>query len=134
MNAPVSHAREVNPEEWELWIRHRVDQIPHQVAPLGLEFIVFASEGYDTGWRLLAGQFCHAVTVQAGTVDNPAGREFTLGRLQNALAAIRPQTSTLVLSQRLPPRARINSANFRQTAAKSTIPVDGTRIPARQFT
>src|ERR1700730_9909908 len=42
--------------------------------------------------------------------------------------------TTFVRNRNSPPRAPINSVNVLQTAAKSTIPVEGTWSPARQLT
>ena len=51
MNAAVDHASEVHAEKRKLRIRHRIDEVAHQVPAFGLQLVVFAPERHYTSIR-----------------------------------------------------------------------------------
>src|SRR5208337_5206274 len=104
MNTPVDHASEMNAEERKIWIGHRINEISYNRAPLGLQLIVFTSKRNDLRPRLRAAQPCHPVTVQPGTVDNPASRKSAGRRFQNRFAAILSEPVNLGAQSQFPPR------------------------------
>src|SRR5437762_257490 len=64
----VDHAREVDSEEWERGIRHRIDQVAHERGPLAAKRVVLAAEGNDADLRTLTSHARHAIGVQPGAV------------------------------------------------------------------
>src|SRR5262249_5750806 len=63
-DAAVNQAREVHAQKRELRIRDRVDQMPHQVLPLGTDLIIFAAKRDDTQIAALARKLGHTIAMQ----------------------------------------------------------------------
>jgi hypothetical protein len=72
LDLAVDGAGEVDPEEWELGIWHRVDQPAHQIVPLGPDQVVLAAERDDPHAGAGAGEPRDDVGVEPGAVDEPA--------------------------------------------------------------
>src|ERR1700744_6291855 len=77
----TNQTSEVNAQEGKLGVRHRVDEVTHQVLTLRPQFVVFATKRHDlcriTRTRLLA----YAIGVQAGAVDDEIGFAAAAGGL-----------------------------------------------------
>ena len=86
LDAAVDHAREVDAQEGELGIGHGVDQVPHQVVPVGPQLVVLAAERHDLQPRLDAAQPGDAIGLQAGAVHQRPGAHGAAARLEDELA------------------------------------------------
>ena len=78
-------------QKWELWIRHRVNQVADQELPQRLDLVILAAEGHDTDFAPLARQFADAVAVQSRAVDQKIGLKIARRRRGHPTPCCRPQ-------------------------------------------
>src|SRR5262245_20282967 len=76
-------AREVNAEEREPRIGHRINEVLYEVSTLRNQLVVFAAERNNSYTGIGAAQLGDTVTLQSATVDQVSGAEFASGRAQN---------------------------------------------------
>src|SRR5258708_38672706 len=69
VHGAVYTSREMHAEKRKLWIRHRVDESPHQGRTLRKQMVVFAAKGNNHHVRVCAGHARDAVAEQSGAVD-----------------------------------------------------------------
>ena len=66
----MNQAGEVDAQERELRVRHRVDQVADQVLALGPDPVVLAAKRHDSHFTLFAREQAHPVAVQPRAVDH----------------------------------------------------------------
>lgn len=86
LDAAVDHAGEVDSEEGESRVGHRIDEVLHERMALGYEFIVFPPEGYDLESRVNATPARDPVALQPAAVDEIAAPDFARRCIENQLA------------------------------------------------
>src|SRR4030095_1009640 len=76
-------AREVNAEERETRIGHRINEVLDQAPTLRNQLVVFAAERNNSYTGISAAQVGDAITLQSTAVDQVSGAEFASGRAEN---------------------------------------------------
>ena len=69
LDPSFDESSEMDSEKRKLRVRHRINQVAHQVLSPGLDFVVLAPEGNDADFAPFSRQDRHAVAMQAGAVD-----------------------------------------------------------------
>ncbi len=78
----------MNAEERKRRVGHGIDEVPDQMLPFRLEFIVLAAKGNDAHFALLPGQLEDAVAVQSGAIDEKVSREIAGSRGEHPALAV----------------------------------------------
>ena len=130
MNAAVDHASEMDAEKGKLRIRHRIDKVAHQVSTFGVQFVVFASERHYAGRGFAPASLATRSLCRPAQLTMHAFHRTPFGSLDHGLAAASVKRANFCVQPNSPPSFMNQLGEPRQTATKSTIPVDGTWIAA----
>ncbi len=80
-DAAVNVPREMHAEKWEGWVRHRVNEIAHQVRSIGAQDEIFATERHDAYVDLGASLAGDLDGLETRAIDQQVALEGASGRL-----------------------------------------------------
>src|SRR5689334_19105463 len=68
-NAAMNQTREMHTQKWKLRVGNWINQMPYQVLPRRLDFVIFPSERHDAHFAFLSRHFTHAIAMQSSAID-----------------------------------------------------------------
>src|ERR1700760_1474001 len=86
LDPAVDQTGKVHSQKWKFWIWNRIDQVSHQVLPIGTQLVILTAERDDLHGVPGARFAGNPVTVQSGTVNNEIRFVFAAGRLNHPCA------------------------------------------------
>src|SRR5262249_42964551 len=87
----MDQPREVHTQKWKLRVGDRVDQMPHEMLPIGADLVVFSAEGDHAHFAPLTRDFGYSITMQSRAVNQEAGFELACGGLRDPAGAVTPR-------------------------------------------
>src|SRR4030095_14050634 len=71
----INHARKMNTQEWKIGIGHWINQRLYEIPLFGHQLVILTTERDDFRARIDATEAGHAITKQAGAINDGAGRK-----------------------------------------------------------